>query len=245
MTTEFVFNSQLNVIMRRIAAIQLTIEASGLPRPQILAANPYQPSDVSSIQCPFFVNEIRGGPSDLPIAAGQQYRTHNIQMMLAVARREANTNLKYNVQETAAWVDVVYAAFAAHIKLSAPAAKIVASTNANPIKITTGTPHGFTTGDQVAVSGHLVNTAANGTWNVTVIDYLNFTIPVAGNGTGGKTGQARLTQPEDLTFVSDSVITAYDLVPYAYGSTDENMPNFTALQFSLRVRELYVQTLSV
>lgn len=237
--------SQLNTLLERIANIQINIEVPGLGRPQVLASNPYQPSDVSSLQCPFWVNELRGGPSDLPIANGQQFRTSNVHMFLAVVRREANVDLKYGIKETAQWVDAVYAAFAQHIKLSAPAVDIVSSTNANPIVVHTATPHGFQNGDQVTVSGHLVNTALNGTWNVTVIDYLTFSAPTAGNGVGAQTGSARLTQPLDLNFVSDVVITSWDLVPFVYGSTEDNMPNFLALEFVLQVREIYVQSMAV
>ncbi len=79
---------------------------------------------------------------------------------------------------------------------------ILASTNASPIQITTVIPHGFTTGNQVIISGHGVNDAANNVfgamWTITVIDSLNFTLNSSvGNGVGGKTGYAGL--PIDLT----------------------------------------------
>jgi hypothetical protein len=48
------------------------------------------------------------------------------------------------------------------------AVSINATTNASPIVVTTGTPHGCVTGDLVQVNGHLVNTPANGLWTVTV-----------------------------------------------------------------------------
>lgn len=238
--------SQLNTFLERIANIQVNISVPGLGRPQVLAANPYQPSDVSSLQCPFWVNELRGGPSNLPIANGQQLRTTSVHMFLAVVRREGNVDLKYSVQQTAEWVDAVYAAFAQHIKLSAPAVNILSSTNASPIKITTATPHGLNpAGDQVTIAGHLVNTNANGVWNATILDYVNFTIPAVGNGVGGATGTSRPTQPLDMANISDVVITSWDLVPFTYGSTDQGMPNFLALEFILRVREIYVQPMSV
>lgn len=238
--------SQLNDIVERIAAIQIGIEVPGLGRPQVLASNPYQPSDVSSVQCPFWINEIRGGESDLPISGGNQYRTTNIDMLLAVQRRIGNVNLKYGVKETAEWVDAVYSAFARHIKLSLPSVKIKSSTNANPITVTTAVPHNFSAGEQVIVSGHLINTNANGTWNIGVTDYEKFTIPTAGNGVGAASGQAVKVQPYDLANVNDAVITRWDLVPYIYGTgVDENEPNFLALRFGLRVREIYVQTMSI
>lgn len=66
---------------------------------------------------------------------------------------------------------------------------ITAVTNASPIQITANT-HGFTTGQEVRISGVLGNTAANGDWIVTVIDANNFTLNGSvGNGaytSGGK-----------------------------------------------------------
>lgn len=238
--------SQLNAFLERIANIQVNITVPGVGRPQVLTAFPYQPSDVSSIQCPFWVNSLRGGPSDLPIANGQQFRTTNVYMYLAVVRREANTNLLYSEQQTAQWVDAVYAAFAQHIKLSRPAVNILSSTNTNPITIKTTTPHALNTlGDQVTIANHLVNTNANGVWNATIVDYETFTIPAVGNGVGGQTGTAVPTQPYDMANINDAVIVNWDLVPFEYGSTDPGVPNFLALEFVLRVREIYVQPLAV
>ncbi len=66
---------------------------------------------------------------------------------------------------------------------------ITAVTNASPIQITANA-HGFTTGQEVRISGVLGNTAANGDWIVTVIDANNFTLDSSvGNGaytSGGK-----------------------------------------------------------
>jgi len=54
-----------------------------------------------------------------------------------------------------------------------------------PIAITTGAPPGFSTGQQVDISGVLGNTAANGTFSITVTGANTFTL----DGTGG-TGDA-------------------------------------------------------
>ncbi|MDQ3555120.1 MAG: hypothetical protein M3395_12065, partial [Chloroflexota bacterium] len=74
------------------------------------------------------------------------------------------------------------------------ATNVTAATNASPIVIT-GSPHGLTTGDRVRVAGVKGNTAANGTFTVTVIPAPNPSNPStqfaldgsAGNGdyTGG------------------------------------------------------------
>jgi len=230
--------SQINTVLERIANIEITIGVPGLGRPSVQMSAPYQPSDTSSLQCPFFVNEIHGGQSDLPVANGQQYRETDVYAYLCVERHEADTNLKYGAMNTAKWVDAVYAMFSKHVRLSAPVVNIAASTNTSPIKITTGTPHSLSSGESVTIANHLVNTSANGVWIATVVDYCNFTIPTAGNGIGGKTGTAVPTQPDDMGNIIDAYIKNWNLVDYEYGST-----NYLALQFVIPVREMYVTTM--
>lgn len=59
---------------------------------------------------------------------------------------------------------------------------VTAASNATPIQITAA-GHGFKTGQTVAIAGVLGNTAANGTWKITVADSDNFTLNgSAGNG---------------------------------------------------------------
>lgn len=61
---------------------------------------------------------------------------------------------------------------------------INAATNASPIQVTTSATHDLTTGQQVTIVGAEGNTAANGTWTVTVLDANNFTLNSSvGNGT--------------------------------------------------------------
>jgi hypothetical protein len=233
--------SKSNDIFERLADIQIGISVPGLGNPYVLQAEPYQPSDMSSVSCPFFVNELMSSPvpASIPISAGQQYRETRIAMLLAVARKEANINLKYGVQDTMQWADAVFAEFAKHVRLSAPSVLIGNSTNASPIKVTTVVPHRFTTGDPVTITGHAINTAANGAWIVTVVDDFNFTIPAVGIGVGNQTGSCRKTQPLDLGNVVDCMISEWNpCVLYEYGSTI-----FLALMFVLDVREMYVTTI--
>lgn len=112
--------SQLNQMLERIAHIQVLIVSEGAPNPNVMLAEPYQPSTVSSNTAPFFVNETHGGPSNLPIASGQQYLTTDVWMVLCVRRFEANTNLKLGENEKMMWRDVVYRAFSQRVKLSDP-----------------------------------------------------------------------------------------------------------------------------
>lgn len=77
------------------------------------------------------------------------------------------------------------------------ARNIASSTNAAPIEITTSAAHGFSTGDTISISDHLINTAANGTWIITVVNSTKFTLDDStGNGIGGATGTSGyLNQP--------------------------------------------------
>lgn len=71
---------------------------------------------------------------------------------------------------------------------------ITNATNATPIVITSA-GHGLTTGTRVTISGVLGNTAANGTFNVTVVDGNTFSLdggvgngPYLSGGTWNATG---------------------------------------------------------
>jgi hypothetical protein len=60
---------------------------------------------------------------------------------------------------------------------------VTAATNASPIAITTAEPHGYQSGMQVSISGVVGNTAANGTFTITVVDSTSFTLTGStGNG---------------------------------------------------------------
>jgi PKD repeat protein len=58
---------------------------------------------------------------------------------------------------------------------------ITAATNAAPIQITTSAANGLLTGDYVKIAGVAGNVAADGIWQITVVDPENFTL----NGTTG------------------------------------------------------------
>lgn len=116
-----VINDQFDQIMLRIANIQITVEVPGVSRPNILAAEPYQPSDTNSIKMPFVINEAHGGPADIPISSGQQYVTTDIWMMFCLKRKEGMTNLKLGARETIMWRNAVLSTFAKRVKLSDPA----------------------------------------------------------------------------------------------------------------------------
>ena len=67
----------------------------------------------------------------------------------------------------------------------------VSNTSGNsisPITITTSVTNNLTTGQTVTISGVTGNTAANGTWTITVLNGTQFTINATGNGTYGGGG---------------------------------------------------------
>jgi hypothetical protein len=87
---------------------------------------------------------------------------------------------------------------------------VSAATNAGPIQITTGT-HGLNTGDVVYIAGVTGNTAANGTWTITVLNGTQFTL----NGSTGNGAYANggTVEGSDLGAV-DQIIQA-NVVPNA------------------------------
>jgi len=91
------------------------------------------------------------------------------------------------------------------------AINIQSSTNATPIQIQSVSAHNLTTGDRVAISGHNVNTSANGIWAITKVDNTHFTLQTwsgansVGVGVGGNTGsfQSLGFAPDTYTIPSD------------------------------------------
>ncbi len=68
---------------------------------------------------------------------------------------------------------------------AAPRAEIQSSTNAAPIVITMDIEHGLSVGDIVRIDNHATNTNANGTWVLSAVTALTFTLlGSTGNGAG-------------------------------------------------------------
>lgn len=63
---------------------------------------------------------------------------------------------------------------------------VTAASNASPIAITTNPAHNFSTGQRLTIAGVGGNTAANGTWTITVVDSTHFTL-------SGSTGSGAYT----------------------------------------------------
>lgn len=86
---------------------------------------------------------------------------------------------------------------------------IASSTNATPIVVTSATPHKRKTGDVVTIAGHLVNTAANGTFRVIVLSSTTFSlVGTVGVGVGGATGTIQPTGMNAYQAAGTSVLTA-------------------------------------
>ena len=84
------------------------------------------------------------------------------------------------------------------------AKSIASSTNASPIAVTMGAAHGYTSNDTVYIEGHLVNTAANGEWTITVTGATTYTLNGStGNGVGVATGSAY--RYSDLDLIDKSI----------------------------------------
>jgi hypothetical protein len=78
--------------------------------------------------------------------------------------------------------------------IGGPTIHVTAASNASPIAITTATAHGLQTGAQVTISGVVGNTSANGTFTITVIDNVNFTLD-GSKSNGAYSGGGTVTQP--------------------------------------------------
>jgi hypothetical protein len=109
--------SQLNDILERIASIQNTISSGSGASTVTCIGYPYIPADPSSAQCPFFVNEIAGGPTDFLATAGRQKVHDNIRMILCLAREESDSTFTQVIEKAAEWRDYVFNTFAAKIRL--------------------------------------------------------------------------------------------------------------------------------
>ncbi len=80
---------------------------------------------------------------------------------------------------------------------------VTAATNATPIAITTSAVHGLTTGTRVIVAAVGGNTAANGTWAITVTSTTAFTL-VGSVGSGNYTSGGTVTVTSPFQLVSEA-----------------------------------------
>lgn len=93
------------------------------------------------------------------------------------------------------------ASCANHIALDGGTKGITTATNASPIVITTSSAHGWATGAVITVSGAQGNTAANGSWTITVLSTTSFSLN-GSTGNGAYTGNGVATYYVDLGTIS-------------------------------------------
>lgn len=113
--------SQINQILERVAEVEMTMRLGGQ---RIVAAYPYVPADPPSAQCPFFVNEVAGGPTEFAASGVLQQVTTRIILNLCIGRRESDTSLIALEDAAYQWRDVLFSTFAHKIKLSNAAGEI-------------------------------------------------------------------------------------------------------------------------
>ena len=115
--------------------------------------------------------------------------------------------------------------------IAGPTLTITGASDGTPIAVDTATPHGLQTGEQVTISGVLGNTAANGTFTVTVTGPASFTLDgSAGNGTwtsGGTVSQPALAFALNAS-VDDVLALASALGATAPGLTPGSRPGSLA-----------------
>ncbi len=107
-----------------------------------------------------------------------------------------------------------------------PALSIIGATNASPIVITTSTTHAYTTGNRVRIAGVTGNSAANGTWYITVLSSTAFSLN-SSNGSGSYNSggtSTRLATCHNLAFSSDYWIEEGQ----SEGGPRENFQNITS-----------------
>lgn len=109
-------------------------------------------------------------------------------MYLTLGRIDEGQYWGFKVVTTGAGAEVYGVAYSENSAGSLVTRGIASSaTGGGDIRITTTSPHGFTTGDTVTVSGHS-QSSANGTWVITVINSTQFDLDTSvfvANGTGG------------------------------------------------------------
>lgn len=115
--------------------------------------------------------------------------------------------------------------------IGGPNINVTGATNTSPIALTTAPPHGLQTGVQVTISGVLGNTAANGTFTITVNGPSSFTLD-GSTGNGAYASGGTVSQPS-LAFalnagVNDMLAIAKALNAAAPGLTLATRPGSLA-----------------
>lgn len=106
--------SNIETILEYIATIQLGVTLPDGKKPK--QAYAYVPADPSSADCPFFVNIVSGGTTEIS-GLGQQQVSTTILMKFCVARLESDSNVIALQKNVYQWRDAVLSTFAQKIRL--------------------------------------------------------------------------------------------------------------------------------
>ncbi len=109
-------------------------------------------------------------------------------------------------------------------------ATLTGATNTTPIVVATAVPHGLVTGQtNVTIAGVVGNTAANGTWTITVVDSTHFSLNTSvGNGayvSGGSVTLPHATSALDTSSAVSSLIHHNIITGYTNGIVDGGTEN--------------------
>ena len=113
--------SNINDICEAVATLQRTVSLGIAATPQfpttIQAAFPYMQWDGNALNCPFFVNDVTGGATDFAATGVLQQVESTVHMYLCLMPWEAGSTMEGNLEYALRWRDVVFAAFAAALRL--------------------------------------------------------------------------------------------------------------------------------
>lgn len=163
--------------------------------------------------------ETVGGEGNLLLTAGVTAMLNLLTGAGGTAFNNANTYIGIGDSSTAA------SAGQTDLQGTLAATKtITGATNATPISVT-ATTHGYTTGDTITVAAVGGNTAANGTFVITVVDANTFTLngsvgsgAYTSGGTAAKGNRFRKIMSATYPSVATNVVT----LVAAYGPTEGN-----------------------
>jgi hypothetical protein len=113
--------SNINDILVAVAGIQSDISlgipaTAGFPT-SVQMAYPYMRWDANPQECPFFMNGVKGGPTDFMATGVLQQVDTDVEMFLCIMPWESGQSLEGNLEYVLRWRDVVLAAFAAALRL--------------------------------------------------------------------------------------------------------------------------------
>jgi hypothetical protein len=113
--------SNINAVCEGLCTVEMGIALPIPATPQfptaVRAAFPYPEYDGAALNCPFFVNEVVGGPVDFMASSGTQDVVNTIHAYLCVMPVQQGDSLGGVIEYLLRWRDPCLAAFAGAIRL--------------------------------------------------------------------------------------------------------------------------------